>query len=151
MFTKDQLDENIIALIGIDCRQSSKILAEKLNVSPATIRRRLGRLVKNGILHYVAAVDSTKLPNSTVVVIAMDVDRNKIKLVTDTLMQLPEFKWVATTTGRFDILATAYLTHSTTLSEFLEKKMGKIEGIKDSEIFVCMDIKKGHLIPVGQH
>jgi Lrp/AsnC family transcriptional regulator, regulator for asnA, asnC and gidA len=151
MFTKDQLDENIIELIGIDCRQSSKILAAQLNVSPATIRRRLGRLIKSGILHYVAAVDSTKLPNSTVVVIAMNVDRDKIKLVTETLVQLPEFKWVATTTGRFDILATAYLTNNTTLSHFLENKMGKIEGIKDSEIFVCIDIKKGHLIPVGKH
>jgi Lrp/AsnC family transcriptional regulator, regulator for asnA, asnC and gidA len=149
MISQDPLDEQIIALIGEDCRQSSKVLAQKLDVSPATIRRRLGRLTKSGILHFVAAVDSTKVDNWAVVVIAMDVDRDKIKTVTDTIMQLPEIKWVATTTGRFDILATAYLTHTMTLSEFLENKMGHIEGIKDSEIFVCMDVKKGNLIPVG--
>lgn len=149
MITNDPLDEQLITLVGIDSRQSSKTLAKQLNVSAATVRRRLGKLVRDGILHYVAAVDSTKIPNSISVVIALDVDRAKVKIVTKTLVELPEIKWVATTTGRFDILATAYLTSSTRLSDFLENKIGQIKWIKDSETFVCMNVHKGHLIPMG--
>lgn len=149
MIIKDALDERIITLLGNDARQSSKVLAKQLNVSAATVRRRVGRLIRDGILHYVAAIDSVKASYSTVVVLALDVDRTKMKLVTEILVRLPEIKWVATTTGRFDVLATAYLTAGSNLSDFLEKQIGSIEGIKDSETFVCLDVRKGHLIPVG--
>jgi Lrp/AsnC family transcriptional regulator for asnA, asnC and gidA len=149
MITNNALDEQIITLLGNDARQSSKVLAKQLNVSPATVRRRIGKLLNSGILHYVAAIDSVKVAFSTIVVLALDVDRNKIKNVTEILVHLPEIKWVATTTGRFDILATAYLTPGNNLSEFLEKKLGNIEGIRDSETFVCLDVRKGHLIPAG--
>ena len=149
MITKDALNERIITLLGNDARQSSMVLAKQLNVSAATVRRRVGKLIRDGILHYVAAIDSVKAPYSTIVVLALDVDRAKIKLVTEILVRLPEIKWVATTTGRFDILATAYLTAGSNLSEFLEKQLGSIEGIRDSETFVCLDVRKGYLIPVG--
>jgi Lrp/AsnC family transcriptional regulator for asnA, asnC and gidA len=149
VITTDALDEQIIKLLGNDARQSSKVLARQLNVSAATIRRRVARLLRSGILHYVAAIDSVKVPYSTIVVMALDVDRARIKSVSDILVRLPEVKWVATTTGRFDILATAYLDSGTNLSGFLENQLGTIDGIKDSEIFICLDVRKGHLIPVG--
>lgn len=143
------LDERIITLLGEDARQSSKVLAKKLNVSAATVRRRIGKLMHSGILHYVAAIDSVKSPYSAVVVLALDVEGFRVKSVADILVRLPEIKWVATTTGRFDVLATAYLTSGSSLSEFLEKQIGSIEGIRDSETFVCLDVKKGYLIPAG--
>ena len=143
------LDEQIITLLGNDARQSSKVLASKLNVSAATIRRRIGKLMRSGILQFVAAIDSVKAPYSTVVVMALDVERAKIKAVTDILVCLPEIKWVATTTGRFDILATAYLKSGSNLSEFLENQLGSIEGIRDCETFICLGVRKGYLIPVG--
>jgi Lrp/AsnC family transcriptional regulator for asnA, asnC and gidA len=149
MIMKDALDERIITLLGNNARQSSKVLARQLNISAATVRRRVARLIKDGILHYVAAIDSVKSPYSAVVVLALDVDGFKVKSVADILVRLPEIKWVATTTGRFDILATAYLAESSNLSEFLEKQIGSIEGIRDSETFVCLDVRKGYLIPVG--
>jgi Lrp/AsnC family transcriptional regulator for asnA, asnC and gidA len=149
MIMKDELDEQIIALLGNDARQSSKVLARQLNVSAATIRRRIGKLNRSGILQFVAAIDSVKAPYSTIVVLALDVERAKVKSVTDILVRLPEIKWVATTTGRFDILATAYLTTGSKLSDFLENRIGDIEGIRDSETFVCLDVRKGYLIPVG--
>ena len=149
MITKDRLDDQLIALIGNNTRQSSKMLAEKLKVSPATVRRRLAKLLHSGVLHYVAAIDPTKTEAFLPVVIALDVRQNRVNSVTEMLIKVPEIQWIVTTTGRFDILATAYLSSIGRLSEFLEREFGQVEGINDIETFVCMNVLKGRLMPIG--
>jgi hypothetical protein len=42
------LDERLIELLSQDARQSGQALAEHLNVSSSTIRRRISKLVKRG-------------------------------------------------------------------------------------------------------
>jgi len=44
------LDERLIELLSQDARQSSQALAKRLNVSSSTIRRRISKLVKRGVL-----------------------------------------------------------------------------------------------------
>ena len=44
------LDERLIELLSQDARQNSQALAEQLNVSSSTIRRRISKLVKRGVL-----------------------------------------------------------------------------------------------------
>jgi len=44
------LDERLIELLSQDARQSSQALANQLNVSSSTVRRRISKLVKRGVL-----------------------------------------------------------------------------------------------------
>ena len=82
-------------------------------------------------------------------VIALDVRQNRVNSVTEMLIKVPEIQWIVTTTGRFDILATAYLSSIGRLSDFLEREFGQVEGINDIETFVCMNVLKGRLMPIG--
>ena len=63
-----------------------------------------------------------------------------------TLASQPEVQWVTTTTGRSDILALNEVNSTEELFEFVRGKLIPIEGIKDSETFVCLHVEKGSLL-----
>ena len=56
-----EFDSRLISELSQGARQSSAELARKLNVSETTVRRRILRLEKDGILSFKVTVDPTKL------------------------------------------------------------------------------------------
>jgi Lrp/AsnC family transcriptional regulator for asnA, asnC and gidA len=148
MSTPDSFDKQLISLMGQDARQSSEALAKKLNVSSATVRRRLRTLTRNDLLHIVGVADPANFGLPLAAVIALDVDHDRLDSAMDKLVNRPEIKWVSTTTGRFDIVAIARFPSTDSLSDFLTDELGKIEGVRDSETLVCLDVKKGRYTPL---
>ncbi len=61
MSTLDSLDRNLVLQLGQDAHQTSGRLAKKLRCSPATIRRRLRRLISSGSLRIVGVADPADL------------------------------------------------------------------------------------------
>ncbi len=143
MSTPDSFDKQLISLMGQDAKQSSEALAKKLKVSSATVRRRLRKLTRNDLLHVVGVVDPANFGLPLAAMIALDVDHDRLESAMDELVNRPEIKWVSTTTGRFDIVAVARFPSTDSLSDFLTDQLGKIEGVRDSETLVCLEIKKG--------
>ena len=54
------IDERLIQLLRENGRQSSNVLAKRLDVSSATVRRRIKNLVQSGVLRIVPVVDAGK-------------------------------------------------------------------------------------------
>ncbi len=146
MSNPDSIDEKLALLLGEDGRQSSETLAKKLKVSSATVRRRLRILIHSGALKLIALVDPTKFGFPVTVVITLSVTHDKLKVALDFLSDLPETKWVSTTTGRYDIVVLAQFRSNDRLSEFMMKELANVEGLKDSETFICLDIQKGFYV-----
>ena len=144
----DSLDEKLIQLLEKDARQSSEVLAKQLNVSPATVRRRIKRLIQSGVLRMMALVDPDKVGFPLIAVIAFDVAHDRLEAAMQTLADLPEVTWVSTTTGRFDILALVRFRSTEELSTFVQKELPNMEGLRDSETFICLQVKKGRYMPI---
>jgi len=148
MNKNDELDERLLYLLGEDARQSSESLARKLNVSAATVRRRVNKLIKTGVLHISGLVDPGKLGFPFLAVMAFDVQHGKtLASAMQKLASLPEVKFVSSTTGRFDIIAIAWFRSADGLSHFMRDHVGGIEGLKDSETFVCLSMGKPLYFP----
>ena len=143
----DSIDEQIARLLGQDARQNSETLAKQLNLSSATVRRRLRKLIHSGLLRIVGVVDPGKFGFPVAVVITLDVAHEKLESAMETLAKRPEIRWVSTTTGRFDIIVLARFRSNDRLAEFMTKELAQLEGVKDSETFICLDVKKGSYIP----
>lgn len=139
----DSVDEQLVRLMGQDARQSSEALAKQLNLSAATVRRRLRRLIKTDLLRIVGIADPTKFGLALGVVINLDVEQNKLESVMEWLVNRTEIKWASTTTGRFDIIAIARFESTDHLSRFLAKDLTAMEGVKDSETLISLDVRKG--------
>ncbi len=144
----DDVDKHLVELLQKDARQSSGALAKKLAVSATTVRRRLRKLIKEGVLRVVAVVDPKKVGLPLITFITFDVAHDKVEAVMARLAKREDVIWVSSTTGRFDVLAVARFASTDELSDFLQKQLPSIEGIRDSETFICLSVKKGRYIRV---
>jgi len=142
----DALDEKLIGVLKDNARQSSEKLAKKLNVSPTTVRRRLKKLIRTQAVHMVALVEPSKAGISLLTIIAFDIAHDSLDTAIQLLDDQPEVKWISTTTGRFDIMVEAAFHSTQELSDFLQKKLANLKGLKDTETFVCLEVKKGKYI-----
>ena len=138
----DSLDAQLIELLEEDAQQSSETLGKRLKVSSATVRRRTKRLIQNRVMRIIAVTDPSKVGYPLSVVIAFDVAHDRLDTMTKLLSKRPEVRWVATTTGRFDLIIIARFSSTEELANFAQKELPKIEGIKDCETFVCLHLEK---------
>ena len=134
----DLLDEELIKLLAKNGRESTEVLAKKLKVTPSTIRRRVNELIKSETIRIVAVVDPKKAGYPLAAVIAYDVEHDKLDSAMKLLANLPEVTWVSSTTGRFDIISVQRFASTDDLNDFINKVMSQIEGLRDSEAFVCL-------------
>ncbi|MBI2935996.1 MAG: Lrp/AsnC family transcriptional regulator [Chloroflexi bacterium] len=138
----DELDRKIVVLLQTQGRASNAYLARKVGVSEGTIRRRLKKLLQNGYINVVAVADPSKLGYLTEAVIGVQVDPDKIDSVADGLNALHEASWVAVTTGAFDLLVWVTLRSASGLGDFLKNQVGTIEGVRRTETFVTLSVRK---------
>ena len=148
MSMPDSVDEQLVKLLGQDARQNSETLAKQLNLNAVTVRRRLSELIRNKSLHIIGTVDPTRFGLPLAAVITLDVSHDKLESVMEGLVNRTEIKWVSTTTGRFDIIAFARFPSTDSLSDFLTSQLAKMEGVTNSETFICLDMRKGRFVPL---
>ena len=142
----DSVDEKIILLLQKDARQSSDSLAKQLEISPSTVRRRLRKLLRDEVVRIGMLVDPDKAGLPLRAVIAFDIAHDKLESAIEVISSYPQIKWLCTMTGQFDVMAMALFRSTNELSDFVEKKLASLEGVKDSETFICLQTKKGHYI-----
>jgi len=143
----DALDERLLQLVGTDATQASEELARKLNVSVATVRRRIKKLTQSRVLRIVGVADPDKLGFTLAVVFAFDVTHEKLESFIEWLANRSEVRFVSASTGRYDVIAMMRFRSTDDLSHFMQKELDQVEGLKDSETFVCLHPRKGHFLP----
>lgn len=144
----DSLDEQLVHLLAADARQSNERLGQQLNVSATTVRRRLRKLTASGVLHMTARIDPNKAGLPLVTMISFDISHDKLASAIKVLKTYPEVKWLSTTTGRFDIMALAAFHSTQELSAFLQEQVARIEGLRGTETYICLEVSKEPYIPV---
>ncbi len=137
-----ELDERLIIELSKAARQSSAELARKLNVSETTIRRRIQHLEKTGVVSFKATIDPAKLGYSITAIIAIEVELGKIDEVSDALASHPSVRYVCLCTGSHDIFVGTWFHSSADLTEFVKNYLAKIHGLRKSETFIILDVKK---------
>lgn len=138
----DELDRKIINLLETNGRASNAKIARTVGVSEGTVRRRLNRLITDTIIRVVALPDPKALGYESEALIGVQVDPDKIDEVADSLSALESTRWVAVTTGSFDMFAWVVLPDPESLGRFLREKVGMITGVRRTETFVNLAMRK---------
>ena len=116
-------------------------MAKKLGVSSSTIRRRIKTLIQKEIIWIVARPNPAKIGYAIRAISAFDIEHDKLQTVLETLNNIPEIHWLAAVSGRFDAMASVWATSTDELFKRLDE-IGKIEGIKNIETFICLHVRK---------
>ena len=138
----DELDRRIIEILQMDGRASNARIARAVGVSEGTIRRRLRRLIQDGVINVIAVPNLEKMGYNTAALVGLQTDPGRIDGVAEALAELDGVHFVALTTGAQDIFIWVALSSSEELGDFLRNKVGVIPGVRRTETYVNLAIKK---------
>jgi Lrp/AsnC family transcriptional regulator for asnA, asnC and gidA len=135
------LDKRIIEHLQQDGRRPFTQIASALGVSEAAVRARTNRLVERGILQVVGVADPGKLGFQQAL-IGIRCEPGRIVEVADALAELSEVDYVVITAGRFDILIEAVAEDNEGLLRFLNDRLQRVGGVRDTETFTYLRLVK---------
>ena len=140
----DEIGRKIIQHLQKDGRAKNSDIARRLGVSEGTVRRRIKSLLAEDILRVSAIPNLEKLGYGTLAIIGIQVDPERVNEVADQVSTFSEARTVSVTTGAFDIFVWVAVKSTESLGNFIREKMGNVSGIRRTETFVSLDIKKGN-------
>ena len=138
----DAIERRMVELLQEDGRLSVASLARSLGVTEVTARRKLSRLLRDGIIQVVATVDPFDVGYETPVIIGLKVQRSKLDEVARRLSDLPQVRYVGASTGRVDLIIEVVVRTNQDLADFLMDELGSMDGILDSETNLIVRIYK---------
>jgi Lrp/AsnC family transcriptional regulator for asnA, asnC and gidA len=140
--TLDETDQYIIRALQTDGRVPFSQIAEKLNVSPGMIRLRYNRLLEMGLLRIVAITDPLRLGYTTMAMIGIRTEGDKMLEVADKIAALDEVIYLIVVSGRFDMMAEVVCRDHADLLRFLSEKLYTINGVRETESLMHLKIVK---------
>jgi Lrp/AsnC family transcriptional regulator for asnA, asnC and gidA len=138
----DDTDREIVRLLQQDGRASNTHIGRALGLTETTIRKRLRRLLDDGVLSIGAMPSPQTVNRMSSVVIGLSVATNCIHDIADQLVELREVSYVGLSTGRFDIIVEAFFPDHKDVLDFITRRLGSMEGIRDVNTSLILEIKK---------
>lgn len=138
----DANDLQIIKILNKDGRTPFSQIAQKLGVSTGMIRQRYHRLVQEGILQVVAVTNPLLMGFTTMAQIGVKVDVGRLQEIADQIASFEEVIYLVLLTGSYDLHIEVVCRDKAHLLDFLTNKLYSVDGIKDTETFICMRIAK---------
>ena len=138
----DDTDRAIIKLLKSDGRTPFARIAEQLNVSSGMIRQRVQRLTENGLLQFVAVTNPLKIGYHTMAMIGVKADGHRLKEIARQIAAFEEVIYLVITSATYDLLVEVVCYDNTHLLEFLTEKLNSVDGVRDCETFIYLDIVK---------
>jgi Lrp/AsnC family transcriptional regulator, regulator for asnA, asnC and gidA len=137
-----ELDRRIIEFLQQDGRRPFTQIAAELGVSEAAVRARTNRLIERGVLQIVGVADPLKLGYHQMAMIGVRCDGTSLVAAAEEIATLPEVIYVVATAGTYDLLVEAVCEDSDALLAFLTERLGRVEGVRSTEVFIYLRIIK---------
>jgi DNA-binding Lrp family transcriptional regulator len=137
----DELDRNILSLLGADARMSVATLARRLKVARSTIQARLERLETSGIIAgYTLKLGEAAREGRLRASVLLTIEPRAQAGILTRLKAIAEVERVHTTSGRFDLLLQVAAPSTTVLDEVLDQ-IGALTGVKSSESLIHLSTR----------
>ena len=139
----DDLDQKILKILTEDCLTPFVAIAEKLHVAEGTVRYRVRRLQKKGILRsFRAMVDPVHLGLGTVAFVTVTVTPTLMPHVAGALANLENILGVYETHTYGDLLLMIRSGTPSQLSDFITAKIKTIQGVTGSQVIPVLKVWK---------
>jgi Lrp/AsnC family transcriptional regulator for asnA, asnC and gidA len=116
-------------------------IAEILKIAEVTVRRKVNKLIEDGIIKMTAICDPHAIGFDAPAFVGLDVERRQLTSVAKKITQMPEVQFAAITTGPYDITIQVVSLSNRKLYAFI-MELGNIEGVKDTETHLILEIYK---------
>jgi Lrp/AsnC family transcriptional regulator for asnA, asnC and gidA len=138
----DDIDRRILVLLRDEGRRPNTEIARLIGVSEPTVRKRLDRMLQQGVLRIIAVLNAAATGFPVDAIIGIKVKTGHMREVGKQLAAINQVTYVAYVSGQFDIIIQVLLRDSAELFEFLSVVLQQIEGIAASETFNVLHTEK---------
>lgn len=141
-FELDDLDREIIRLLQYDGRMPYTQIAERVDVTEGTVRRRVNQLLESGIMQIVAVVEPQFLGWAASAMVGVSVEVGKSDVVASKVAEFPEVSYLFQASGEFDLFVEIYCRDREHFVDFLNNKLHRIGGIISTRTFMILKMYK---------
>ena len=133
----DELDMNLLFELTKDGSISVPALSKKLDINASVLYSRIKRLMKKKLIKkFTIVIDDSLLGIGVKASVGINRDPKFKDTIMKKLLETPEVVSISEVTGRFDMLIKVYAENLEVLHSIVIEKIGKIEGIQNTETFV---------------
>ena len=138
----DQADRDIFQVLQVDGRMPSGQIGRRVGLSVATVRRRVDRMRRQGIITVMAVPNLARLGYAVTALFGLQTTPGLADAVAETVAQFEETQVVAVTTGHYDVFIWAGFRSTQDLHGFMNDKLAAVDGVVRSESFINLSIKQ---------
>lgn len=142
MTTMDDLDRQIIELLQKNGSLTNAEIADFVDTSEATVRRRRLRLQDEDIIRNIAAINPFVLGYRVIVVMGLQVKTGMLNEVETILSNTSEVRFLGVTFGRYDLVLEAWFKSSEDLINFINITLAETQGVQRAETFQVVRLSK---------
>ena len=133
----DELDMKLLFELTKDGSVSVPMLSEKLGINSSVLYSRIKRLVRKKLIKkFTIDIDNSLLGIGVKATVGINRDPKFKTEIHKKLLGISEISSISEVTGRFDIMIQVYAQDLEDLHAVVIEKIGKIEGIQNTETFV---------------
>lgn len=138
----DELDQQLIDILSKDARTSNRRIAADLGVTEGTVRGRIRRLQKEGLIAF-TAITSFELADSTkMAFIGAQVEVDRVREIAQKISAIDDINAVMVTMGRFNITAICLFNELDRLHELASEQILSIDGVHHVETSIAVKTLK---------
>lgn len=139
----DSIDTQILSMLQEDGRRSFTEIAEAVGRTEVTIRRRVKRLMTEGVIkRFTVVIDPLKIGKSIRAIIRVKTLMKEATLIADKIKEYDEVNEAYFLDGACGLMLKVTVDDLSELRQFLEKRLGKLTGVGDVETCIVLeDIK----------
>ncbi|BDW83464.1 AsnC family transcriptional regulator [Erythrobacter sp. Dej080120_24] len=138
----DELDSQLIEILSKDARTSNRKIAADLGVTEGTVRGRIRRLQKEGLIAFTAITSFELADNTKMAFIGAQVDVDRVREVASRIAELDTINAVMVTMGRFNITAICLFNELDRLHEISSEQILSIDGVHHVETSIAVKTLK---------
>lgn len=145
MINLDEIDKIILNMLQENARISFKEIAEKANVSEATIHVRVKRLLNKGVIKgFKAIIDPKQVGKSTTAFVLIKADQRAFTKAINKIKRIENVYEVHDVTGSYYAILKVRVKDTEELASLIDK-IGSIEGVTATETAVVLRSLKEEL------
>jgi DNA-binding Lrp family transcriptional regulator len=137
----DDVDRQIVSGLNADGRVPFATIGSSLGMSESQVRKRVTRLVQNGVIRITALADPRSLGFGVQAWVALTVrPGHGVAELAEALTRLPSVAYVVATAGRFDLWAEVVCRDTQELMHLLDSQIRTLTGVSHTELLMCLDL-----------
>lgn len=135
----DKIDKKIIELLKRDGRMSYRKIAEEIGRTEVTVRRRVRKLIKEGVIRrFTVAIDPVKIGKGVQAFISVPIDVKETSKLVEKLRNMEEVSEAYFLAGRTILLLKINVEDLSALSRFLEEKLEALGETRNVETYLIL-------------